>query len=86
VLGVKELWRFNGTELEINVLESGKYVRMNESPHFPGFSVKEVIPQYLERTKIDGRNKTMKAFRTWVKQRILSTSTNETVFSNDNHR
>jgi len=70
VLGVKELWRFNGTQLEINVLESGKYVRVNESYHFPGFAVKEVIPQYLERSKIDGRNKTMKAFRAWVREKI----------------
>jgi Uma2 family endonuclease len=72
VLGVKELWRFNGRELEINVLESGKYVRVNESYHFPGFSVKEVIPQYLERTKIEGRNKAIKAFRTWVRERIVA--------------
>jgi len=72
VLGVKELWRFNGTELEINVLESGKYVWVNESYHFPEFYVKEVIPQYLERSKIDGRNKTMKAFRTWVRERIVA--------------
>jgi Uma2 family endonuclease len=70
VLGVKELWRFNGTQLEINVLESGKYVRVNESYHFPVFSVKEVISQYLERSKIDGRNKTMKAFRAWVREKI----------------
>jgi Uma2 family endonuclease len=70
VLGVKELWRFNGTQLEINVLESGKYVRVDESYHFPGFSVKEVIPQYLERSKIDGRNKTIKAFRAWVGEKM----------------
>ena len=70
VLGVKEFWRFNGRELEINVLESGKYVRVNESYHFPGFPVKEVIPQYLERTRIDGRNKAIKAFRNWVRERI----------------
>jgi Uma2 family endonuclease len=70
VLGVKELWRFNGTQLEINVLESGKYMRVDESYYFPGFSVKEVVPQYLERSKIDGRNKTIKAFRAWVRQRI----------------
>ncbi|NJL65139.1 MAG: Uma2 family endonuclease [Methylacidiphilales bacterium] len=70
VLGVKELWRFNGTQLEINVLQSSQYVQMNESPHFVGFPLSEVIPQYLERSKIEGRNKTMKAFRTWVKTKI----------------
>jgi len=70
VLGVKELWRFNGTQLEINVLESGKYVRVNESYHFPSFPLIEIVPQYLERSKIDGRNKTMKAFRAWVREKI----------------
>lgn len=70
VLGVKELWRFNGTQLEINVLQSGEYVQVNESPTFPSFPLSELIPQYLERSKIEGRNKTMRAFRTWVKTKI----------------
>jgi Uma2 family endonuclease len=69
-LGVGELWRFNGRELEINRLESGEYLTVNESPHFPGFPLVEVIPQYLERSKVEGRNKTMKAFRAWVRERI----------------
>jgi Uma2 family endonuclease len=70
VLGVGELWRFNGTQLEINVLRSSHYVQVNESPHFPAFPLSEVIPQYLERSKIEGRNKTIKAFRAWVRTRI----------------
>jgi len=69
VLGVGELWRFNGTKLEINVLESGQYLKSAESPHFPGFPLTEVIPKYLERSKIEGRNKTMKAFRAWVQSK-----------------
>jgi len=68
-LGVGELWRFNGTKLEINVLQSGQYVQVKESPHFPKFPLIEVIPKYLERSKIEGRNKTMKAFRAWVKMK-----------------
>ncbi len=68
-LGVGELWRFNGTKLEINVLQFGQYIQVNESPHFPGFSLVEVIPKYLERSKVEGRNKTMKAFRAWVKMK-----------------
>ncbi|NER21407.1 MAG: Uma2 family endonuclease [Symploca sp. SIO1C2] len=68
-LGVGELWRFNGRQLEINQLQAGKYIRVNESPHFPGFPLSEVIPQYLESSKIEGRNKIIKAFRAWVRQR-----------------
>jgi len=69
VLGVGELWRFNGTKLEINVLQLGQYIQGDESPHFPGFPLTEVIPKYLERSKIEGRNKTMKAFRAWVQSK-----------------
>ncbi|MDJ1172114.1 Uma2 family endonuclease [Roseofilum sp. BLCC_M154] len=67
-LGVGELWRFNGTSLEINVLQDGVYIQSDESPHFPGLSLTQIIPEYLERSKVEGRNKTMKAFRAWVRE------------------
>ncbi|MEQ9356432.1 Uma2 family endonuclease [Coleofasciculus chthonoplastes] len=67
-LGVGELWRFNGRKLEINVLQDGEYIQVSESPHFPGFSLGEALPDYLERSKIEGRNQTMKVFRAWVRQ------------------
>ena len=67
-LGVGELWRFSGTKLEINVLQEGEYIQVIESPHFPGFSLGEALPDYLERSKIEGRNQTMKVFRAWVRQ------------------
>jgi Uma2 family endonuclease len=70
-LGVKELWRFNGKKLEINVLQAGQYIQVNESPHFPKLPLlNQVIPQYLEQSKIEGRNKIMKAFRGWVRAQI----------------
>ncbi len=65
-LGVPELWRYNGQSLEINVLESGKYVNSNISSNFPNLPLVDVIPQYVERSKIEGRNATIKAFRSWV--------------------
>jgi len=66
-LGVPELWRFDGTSLEINVLQGAEYIPVNESPHFPGFPLLEAIPQYLEQSKTEGRNQIMKAFRNWVR-------------------
>ncbi|OCR02442.1 hypothetical protein BCD67_14445 [Oscillatoriales cyanobacterium USR001] len=70
-LVVKELWRFNGTKLEINVLQAGQYIQVTESPHFPMLPLlNQVIPQYLEQSKVEGRNKTMKAFRAWVRTQI----------------
>ena len=66
-LGVPELWRYDGQSLEINVLENGKYVKSNISLNFPNLPLVDVIPQYVEQSKIKGRNATIKAFRSWVK-------------------
>lgn len=65
-LGVPELWRFNGKALEILVLECGRYRASDQSRQFPFFPVKQWIPEYLETSKHDGRNQTMKAFRACV--------------------
>ncbi|MGB3403513.1 MAG: Uma2 family endonuclease [Microcoleaceae cyanobacterium] len=69
-LGVPELWRFEKGKLQINVLRNGEYIEAEFSPHFPGFPLIDIIPEYLQRVKTEGRNKTMKAFRNWVKQQI----------------
>jgi Uma2 family endonuclease len=71
-LGVPELWLFENGKLQINVLRDGQYIESEFSSIFERFSIKEVIPHYLNRCRIEGRNKTMKAFRAWVKEQILS--------------
>lgn len=71
-LGVPELWRFENGKLQINTLEGGKYIESEFSPHFPNLLIKDIIPEYLKRVKSEGRNKTMKAFRTWVREHITS--------------
>lgn len=67
-LGVPELWRFENGQLQINVLRECKYVQCESSPIFPKFPLIEVIPQYLNQCRTLGRNKTMKAFRVWVRE------------------
>jgi Uma2 family endonuclease len=67
-LKVPELWRFERGQLQINVWRDRQYVEVETSPIFPNLSLKEAIPQYLEKCKQEGRNKTMKAFRAWVKE------------------
>lgn len=69
-LGVPELWRFEKGKLQINVLQEGKYIKGESSPIFPKFSLIEVIPQYLNQCRSVGRNKTMKAFRAWVREQL----------------
>jgi Uma2 family endonuclease len=69
-LGVPELWRFEDKKLKINLLQNGKYVKCESSPIFPNISLIEIIPQYLSQSKTVGRNKTMKAFRVWVREQL----------------
>jgi Uma2 family endonuclease len=70
ILGVPELWRYNGKELEMNVLADGKYLPSNLSPTFPQFPLITIIPQFLKQSKTSGRNATIKAFRNWVKEEL----------------
>ncbi len=69
-LGVGELWRFEKGKLKIYQLQEGGYIEVAFSPHFPGFPLTEVIPEYLQKVKQQGRNKTMREFREWVKSLI----------------
>ncbi len=65
-LGVPELWRYDGTKLEINILSSGKYLASEESLQFSGFPLKEVLPQFLEASETQGKVSILKQFRDWV--------------------
>lgn len=69
-LGVPELWQFERGKLQINVLQDGKYIKSEYSPNFSNFPLIEFIPQYLNQCRTEGRNKTMKAFRAWVREQI----------------
>ena len=70
LLGVPELWRYDGTNLEINRLQSGIYILSDESLQFPQLAIKEVIPQYLEASRSEGKLTIMKQFRRWVREQI----------------
>ncbi|MDM9382893.1 Uma2 family endonuclease [Chlorogloeopsis sp. ULAP01] len=69
-LKVPELWRFDKGKLQINLLQDGRYVESQESLNFPNFPLIKVIPQYLEQSRIAGRNATLKVFRLWIREQI----------------
>lgn len=69
-LGVTELWRYNGKKLEINILQSGKYVQSGTSLAFPNLPIADVLHDFVEQSKVRGRNATMKAFRAWVREQL----------------
>jgi Uma2 family endonuclease len=62
-LGVLELWQYKRGELKFLLLVNGKYVESKTSDNFPDFSLLEVIPQYLNQCRTEGKNKGMNAFR-----------------------
>lgn len=69
-LGVPELWRREGDRIQVYVLQSGQYVEVTDSPTFPGWYLHTVIPTYVEQSREIGRNKTMRAFRNWVREEM----------------
>lgn len=70
VLGVPELWRFEKGTLQIYCLQDGRYQVVAESRVFPGLSLCETIPAYLGQSKTQGRNRTLRAFRAWIREQI----------------
>ena len=69
-LKVPELWRFEKGKLQINVLQNGVYVESKQSLNFPNLPLCDIIPKYLQQSKTQGRNATLKAFRQWVREQI----------------
>ena len=65
-LGVRELWRRSGDRLEIYCLQAGAYVASDVSPTLGNLPLAGVIPQYVQ-SRVEGRNKALRAFRQWVK-------------------
>jgi Uma2 family endonuclease len=69
-LGVPELWRYQEGQLQINVLQNGKYSLSTFSPTFPNLPIVEVISQFIRQSLTEGSSSTLKAFRLWVRQKI----------------
>ena len=67
-LQVLELWRFEKKQLQINILQQGKYLEVENSPNFPNLPLRKIISEYLDKVKSEGRNKTMKTFRALMRQ------------------
>ncbi len=71
-LKVPELWRFEKGKLQINLLQNGSYVVSEQSKNFPNLPLSEVLPKYLEQSRVAGRNSAIKAFRNWVREQLKS--------------
>ncbi|MGL4622242.1 Uma2 family endonuclease [Chroococcidiopsis sp.] len=65
-LCIPELWIYNGRSLNLYVLQDRQYIATEKSLTFSNLPLAEVIPQYVNRSKVEGRNRAIKAFRRWV--------------------
>lgn len=70
-LGVPELWRRTGQTIRIYQLQDEQYVEVDVSPTFPGWPLQTEIPRYVEQSQSEGRNKAMRSFRQWVRERLV---------------
>ncbi len=68
-LGIPELWRYDQNQLRIDVLQSGYYVRVEESPTFPGWPVADLAKRYVARAREAGQGRAIREFRSWIRER-----------------
>lgn len=69
-LGVPELWRRVDGQIRIYQLQQGEYVEVEESPVFPGWPLQREIANFVEQSRADGRNQTIRALRQWVRDTL----------------
>lgn len=67
-LGVSEIWRYNGTSLQIYLLEGMSYQESSQSFSFPTLPVSELIP-FLQNSELDD-TALFRSFRSWLKSQI----------------
>ncbi|MDB9311687.1 Uma2 family endonuclease [Spirulina sp. CS-785/01] len=69
-LGVLELWRYDGSRLQVWVLQPDTtYQQVSQSPTFPRFPL-ERIPQFIQQSLQEGEMATLRAFREWVRSQF----------------
>lgn len=62
-LGVPELWRRRGDRIQIYCLHEGTYVESEISPAIGNLPLAKIIPEFVNRSRSEGRNKAVKTFR-----------------------
>ena len=69
VLGISELWRYNGRDLNFYQCLEGQYVKCEFSTAFSLLSVTE-MSRFIEQSKTIGEIALLKSFRAWVRDKI----------------
>lgn len=67
VLGVPELWIYEGGNLKINLLREGKYAESSISLTFPDVAITEIIPRFMLRAKEVGVSQSLEEFEAFIR-------------------
>jgi Uma2 family endonuclease len=69
-LGVPEVWRFDGTDLQVDLLQpDGQYRWQPDSPSFPGIDLTRV-PGFLQMARTADHVSVLRSFRSWVRGQV----------------
>ncbi|WP_445635627.1 Uma2 family endonuclease [Nostoc sp. DSM 114161] len=68
-MGVPEIWRYDGKDFSINILQNQKYISVEQSLAFPNLPLTE-ISNFLEQVGEKDYLELVKEFRQWVKSQI----------------
>ncbi|PHJ68400.1 hypothetical protein VF14_28825 [Nostoc linckia z18] len=69
-MGVPEIWRYDGKDFSINVLQNQKYISVEQSLAFPNLPLTE-ISNFLEKVEEKDYLELVQEFRQWVKSKIV---------------
>jgi len=68
-VGVPEIWRFDGTDLNIFRLVSGGYVALEASTAFP-FITSEVLTDFVRKIETLRRTEWLRMLRAWINENM----------------
>lgn len=68
-LGIPEIWRYRGEELEIHILKANEYVTVDQSEQLPGFPVQKACELLHQRAALK-QSEIMRRFRKWLSENI----------------
>ncbi len=68
-MGVLEVWRYDGNDFSINILQNQKYVVVEESLAFPNLPIQE-ISRFLEQVGQKDYLDLIMEFRNWVRSQV----------------
>jgi len=70
LLGVPEVWRYDGYSLEFLALQDGEYIAIEKSLSFPDLPA-EIIVEYVQKRLTLGESGTLREFRKWVRANVV---------------